>query len=119
MPKQLYVRNTTRDVTIVEHGRFADDIWHKFIGLMGVRELKGGDGLLLRGEQAIHTFGMRIPIDVAYLDAHGFIIHAAHSMPPGRIGPFVWKARNILELPAGFIALTGTREGDQLEIGVR
>lgn len=112
------MRNSTRAVTLVERGQFAGDLWHKLVGLMGVSELLVGDGLLLHGEQAIHTFGMKIPIDVAYLDARGLVLRTLHSMPPGRLGPFLWKSRDILELPAGVFTSTGTREGDQLEIKI-
>lgn len=116
--KRVSVRNTTRSVKLVEHGQFAGDLWHRFVGLMGVSELHFGEGLLLHGEQAIHTFGMKISIDVAYLDERGLVLRILHSMPPGRFGPFVWKSRDILELPAGVFTSTGTREGDQLEIKI-
>ncbi len=86
---------------------------------MGKRTLPDGFGLLLENESAIHTFGMRIPIDVVYLDARGRVLRLTHAMPPARLGPLVRGVRNVLELPIGTLAKTQTQTGDilVLEIG--
>lgn len=112
----LRVFNLTRQTILVERGGVARNIWQRVRGLMGVRELRAGDGLILRGEQAIHTFGMKIAIDVVYLDARGIVLRVIPAMPPSRLGPFIWRARDVLELPAGTLERGQTREGDQLKI---
>lgn len=81
---------------------------------MGKRELSEGFGLLLKNESAIHTFGMRVPIDVVYLDAHDRVVRLTLGMPPARVGPLVRGVRNVLELPVGTLARTNTQTGDQL-----
>lgn len=115
MPR-LQVRNLTRQTVVVEHGRVADTPWSRLIGLMGKRDLREGDGLLLRGEGAIHTFGMRIAIDVLFLDGHGRVLRAISAMPPMRIGPLVRGTQNVLELPVGTIERSRTRTGDVLDL---
>jgi uncharacterized membrane protein (UPF0127 family) len=110
----LRVVNRTRQAILVEEGAIASNLWTRLVGLMGRRTLPRGTGLLLKGEQAIHTFGMFIPIDVLYLDAEQRVVRAVNSMRPSRVGPLVRKARDVLELPAGTLLATGTREGDQL-----
>jgi uncharacterized protein len=116
MTQSLRVLNRTRNTEIVTKGEVAATIWARFVGLMGRRELADGFGLLLRNESAIHTFGMRVDIDVAYLDASGKVVRLTEAMPPARVGPFVRGVRDVLELPSGTLARAQTRVGDQLEV---
>jgi uncharacterized membrane protein (UPF0127 family) len=118
MANTLIVQNLSRGTTLVSDGVVADNYWTRFKGLMGVRSLTDGYGLLLKNESAIHTFGMRLAIDVVYLDAAGAVLCVTRAMPPSRIGPLVRGTRNVLELPIGTLARTNTQQGDQLEIKV-
>lgn len=116
MAKTLRVHNRARHTTLVTQGAVASSLWTRFWGLMGRRELPPGYGLLLENESAIHTFGMRVAIDVVYLDAQAIILRTTAAMPPYHIGPLVRGARNVLELPIGTLARTHTQSGDQLEL---
>lgn len=118
MPRTLHVRNRTKNINLVTTGSVADNPWLRLVGLMGKRSLPEGYGLLLRNESAIHTFGMRIPIDVVYLDRSGNILRVTEAMPPSRLGPLVRGVRDVLELPVGTLARTQTRVGDQLELNL-
>jgi uncharacterized protein len=81
-------------------------------GLLGAPELAVGQCLWLEGSRrllagdAVHTFGIRYPIDVLFCDRRGCILHVVRSLPPGRVSPFVRGARHVVEFPAG------TLEGD-------
>jgi uncharacterized membrane protein (UPF0127 family) len=86
------------------------------LGLMGRRGWQGADGLLLQSCNSIHTFFMRMPIDVLFLDRDDRVLRAA-TVLPWRIGPIAWRARRALELPEGTIARSRTRPGDQLRVG--
>ncbi len=110
----LRVTNRTRQAILVQTGRVAASPWTRLVGLLGRSGLEPGEGLLLRGEQAIHTIGMRFPIDVVYLDREARVLRAIDSMVPLRFGPFLRNSRDVLELPAGTLVATGTREGDEL-----
>lgn len=112
----MRVFNRTRNIPLVTSGEVADNVWTRFVGLMGRRDLPEGFGLLLKNESAIHTFGMRVAIDVVYLDAQGKILRVTDAMPPSRLGPLGRGIRNVLELPAGACARAGTCAGDQLEL---
>jgi uncharacterized membrane protein (UPF0127 family) len=104
--------NQTRNVVLVERGYVAASLWTRLRGLLGRAPLQAGDGLLLRGEKAIHTVGMGYPIDVLFLDRSGQVVHLYHAMPPLRASPYVRRAQDILELPPGVLAKTGTALGD-------
>ena len=112
----MRVLNQTRNAVLVTDGQVAASMWARMRGLLGHAPLKTGEGLLLRGEKAIHTVGMSFPIDVLFLDRNGAIVHLIHSMVPSRFSPFVFRADDVLELPPGTLVQTGTVLGDQLKI---
>jgi uncharacterized membrane protein (UPF0127 family) len=62
----------------------------------------------------IHMFGMRFPIDVAFLSSSGRILALHHSLAPNRLSRPVLRAEGALELPATTLQTTGTRVGDQI-----
>ncbi|MBI3537138.1 MAG: DUF192 domain-containing protein [Chloroflexi bacterium] len=108
--------NQTRAAILVDNGSIAASAWARLRGLLGVKSLARGDGLLLQGEQAIHTIGMRFAIDALFLDKNNRVVRIENAMPPLRLTPFVFRAAQVLELPAGRAAEIGTRVGDQIEI---
>ena len=106
--------NRTRGAVLVENGELAVSAWARLRGLLGHRPLQHGEGMLLRGEKAVHTFGMGFPIDVLFLDRKGHVVHLSHSMVPLRASPLVLNAADVLELPAGTCKSTGTQVGDDI-----
>jgi uncharacterized protein len=115
---KLRAHNRTRNATLVTDGVVADNWWTRLRGLLGHAPLKPGEGLLLRGEKAIHSVGMSFAIDVLFLDRTGCIVHLIPAMPPLRFSPFVARAVDVLELPAGTIRQTGTTVNDQVELEI-
>ncbi|MER7717810.1 DUF192 domain-containing protein [Streptomyces flaveolus] len=81
-------------------------------GLLGRDSIDGA--LLLSPANSVHTFGMRFPIDVAYLDRRLTVI-AVRTMPPGRLGLPRLRARHVLEAEAGAMAGWGVRAGVRVE----
>lgn len=63
----------------------------------------------------IHTFGMRIAIDVAYLDSDGKVVKTVH-MPTMRIGAPVLRARTVIEAEHGAFARWGIQVGNKIEL---
>lgn len=61
------------------------------------------EAIYLRGVRAIHTCFMRVPIDVAFLDARGAVLRVLEQVPPGRLVRGPREAAACLELPAGSI----------------
>jgi uncharacterized membrane protein (UPF0127 family) len=102
------------DRTLATHVEVADSFGARLLGLMFRRGLPAGAGLLLFPCNSVHTWFMRFPIDVLYLDSTGRVVKVVLSMRPWRFGPVVREARQVLELPAG--AATGVEVGDQLTL---
>ncbi|GGT69266.1 hypothetical protein GCM10010256_29510 [Streptomyces coeruleorubidus] len=82
-------------------------------GLLGRDSVDGV--ILLSPANSVHTFRMRIPIDVAYLDRHLRVI-AVRTMRPGRLGMPRLRARHVVEAEAGVMAGWGVREGALVEV---
>jgi uncharacterized membrane protein (UPF0127 family) len=92
----------------------ADGFWLRARGLLGRSRLEEGEGLLLTGCPAIHTVGMRFPIDVAFLDEDGVIMAIYHRLRPNRRTAWHKRAAWALELPEGTLDHTATATGHRL-----
>ena len=83
------------------------------------RGLIGRDGidgaLVLWRTRAIHTFGVRFPIDVSYCDSSMLVLRTA-SVNPNRICLPVLRASSVVEAEAGSFARWGLRPGDIVEV---
>ncbi|MEV6618867.1 DUF192 domain-containing protein [Streptomyces sp. NPDC051051] len=82
-------------------------------GLLGRDAVEGA--LLLSPAGSVHTFGMRMPIDVAYLDRHLTVL-SVRTMRPGRLGLPRPRSRHVLEAEAGVMAGWGVRVGARIEV---
>jgi uncharacterized membrane protein (UPF0127 family) len=110
----MQVINQTRNLPLMTQGRLANTFWQRFWGLMGVKSLAHNEGLILVGDKSIHTFFMKFPIDIVYVDKKFNVLRADSCMPPNRIGPFISQAAYILEMPSDVISTTHTQPGDVL-----
>ena len=111
----LLVKNPQRGTTLGIRVDHADRPWSRLKGLLGRKSLVSGEGLLLSPCRAIHMYGMRFPIDVAFLDQEGFVVATYDGIEPGKRTRVHKDARYALEIPVGTLAETGTRVGDMLE----
>lgn len=85
-------------------------------GLIGRERLRPGEALVIPKCRQVHTFGMRFPIDVVFVDRAGVVVRICRELGPRRLSPFVPRARNAIELAAGTVEMTGTRPQDRIEI---
>ena len=118
-PKSFLVRNRSRGTTVADRVRLADTSRARRTGLLGLAALEPGKGLWIVPTQAIHTFWMRFPIDVVFLDRHWRVRRVYHRLAPFRVTPPVVAARSVLELPAGMLQSTGTAVGDELQFSLQ
>lgn len=91
----------------------AQTAWERTRGLLARPALQGTSGMLLRHTVAIHTVGMRYPLDLVFLDAAGRIIRISAQVPPWRMR---WEAaaKHTLELAAGTCQKIGLEKGMRL-----
>jgi uncharacterized membrane protein (UPF0127 family) len=110
------VRNQTRNTLLVENLEIADNLWTRFLGLMGRQNLPEGQGLWIEPCADIHSCFMRFLFDAVFVDKNGTVLHLVESMPAWRCSKWVKGGRSVLELPAGTIAKTNTQLGDTIVI---
>ena len=100
---------------VCERCTLADSPLTRLRGLLGRDGLDPGEGLLLRPASSIHTFFMRFPIDVVFLDRALVVVAVADRIEPWRAAS-QRGAKAVLELPAGESSRRGISVGDQLTL---
>ena len=111
---RLRVVNLTRNTELASSMEVANSGSKRNKGLLGRESLSPGEGLWIIPCEAVHTFWMRFPIDLVYLDGKKQIAKLTHEVPPWRLSA-CFEAHSVLELPAGTIRNTQTQAGDALE----
>lgn len=81
-------------------------------GLLGVQELGKREGCYLAPCRAIHMLGMRVAIDVIWLDQRGRVLRVDTEVLPGWTIRMCPGAYGALELKAGVAAAIGCKPGD-------
>ena len=92
-------------------------------GLSGRSDLRSGKGMLFvfdtDGTWGIWMKDMQFPIDIVWVDVFGTVVTVAENVAPDTY-PKVFNpsapARYVLELPAGFTAEQGIKEGSIIKI---
>lgn len=108
------VFNLTRQVVIAERVEVADRGAKRRKGLLGRDGLGPGEGLWIVPCESVHTFGMRFPIDLIYLDRKKRVRKVKSGVPAWRLSA-CFSAHSVMELPAGAVRSSKTEPGDMLE----
>ena len=82
-------------------------------GLLGRDDLEGA--LVLRPCRQVHTLRMRFPVDVAFCDRDGFVLHVT-TLAPWRLSRPVPRAYFAIEAHAGAFERWKLVVGDIVEI---
>ena len=106
--------NRTRGTVVAERVERATSFFGRLRGLLGRSALPQGHALAIRPCTSVHTFFMRFPIDVLFLDRSGTAIRALPEVRPFRATGIHLAAAEAVELPAGTLLRTRTVAGDFL-----
>jgi hypothetical protein len=115
---KTFVFNRTRQAYLATDLSVADTHWSRFCGLMlkDASNFQKGQGLWIVPSRGVHTFAMRFPIDVIYLDKAKRVVHLEPGLKPWRMAAVKLQAASVLELPGDTLGASGTTIGDELEI---
>src|SRR5438876_12044931 len=96
-----YAFNRTREAYLATQLRIAETHWSRFRGLMcaDASSFHAGRGLWLVPSRGVHTFAMRFPIDVLYLDRETTVLHLVQNPKPWREASTPTNAISDLEPP--------------------
>ena len=110
----IKILNMTRAVVLAHRVEVADSGAARRKGLLGRNGLAPGEGLWIVPCESVHTFAMRFPIDLIYLDRHKKVKKVRSGVPPWRLSACL-SAHSVVELASGTVQMTQTKAGDQLE----
>lgn len=103
--------NKTNNREIASSFYLADNPLKRMKGLLGRKSLDKGKAMVIRPCSGIHTFFMRFPIDVLFIDKESKVIKTLCDVKPFAISPILAAAKIVIELPAGTIKQSNTSEG--------
>ncbi len=111
----MKIINQSSGASLAQDVATADKPLARIIGLLNRQELLPGQGLIIGPCNSVHTFFMRFPIDVVFVDKNNKIIKAINSLRPFRATGIYFFSTLVIELPAGTLEKTGTCCGDTLK----
>ncbi len=112
----MKVIQKTRQTIFAENAIIAKIPLKRMIGLLSRSSFEPGEALIIKPCNSIHTFFMRFPIDVLFVDANNRITKTISGMRPFRISGIYLNALFTIELPAGTLERTSTQTGDYITI---
>jgi hypothetical protein len=71
----------------------------RLLGLACLERERAGGGLLIPRCASVHTFGMRFPLDLYFLQAGGAVVSCRLAVPPRRLAS-CRAASAVLEIPS-------------------
>jgi uncharacterized membrane protein (UPF0127 family) len=84
-------------------------------GLLGRDGMAAGSALVITRCNAVHTFGMRFRIDVAFVDRQGLVRKVVEDLAPWRIA-LSPLATTVIEFPAGALKNGVLMPGDRVSL---
>src|SRR3954466_2266521 len=96
MNDKRYVFNHTRRAFLAHDVTVANTHLKRLVGLLFTRAsaFMPGRGLWIVPCHGVHTFGMRFPIDVLYLDEDYTVVHIDEIVPAWRVTRLVLNAKS-------------------------
>ena len=109
------IENLRNGRIVASHVIAAFDSASRRTGLLQHKGFAEGSALIIAPSNAIHTFFMKFPIDLAFFSKSGRVVKVCAAVPAWRLAGAL-RAFGVIELPAGSLARSDTRTGDQLVI---
>lgn len=114
MMMRLYSKKTTK--TLIPKLEVATSFWARSKGLLGRHELPADQALWIQRCNSIHTFFMKFPIDLVFVDRKMVVKKTMSRVKPNRIVlPVLW-ASSVIELSPGFLENNPITVGEQLHV---
>ena len=112
----IKITNLSKNQILAEDVILSTSFFKRLKGLLGYKSIGKNQAIILRPANSIHTFFMRFPIDVLFVDRNNIVIKTVSNMVPFRATAIYFKSLVVIELPSGMISTTQTAEGDYLQI---
>src|SRR5436190_22113555 len=117
-PGALVLRREDDGEVLCERCVVADTTFRRLRGLLGRRDLRPGEGIVLRPGWSIHTAFLLFSIDVAFVDPDQVVLKVVKNLKPFRAS-VCRGARDVVELSAGEAERRSLKPGDRLAWAAR
>lgn len=112
---KLHIRNLTKGTVLANRADIADTSSKRQVGLLKHTGLVEGEGLWIVPCEGVHSFFMKFPIDVVFINKKRVVTKVRPNMVRNRLA-LSMRAHSTIELPVGMIEKSRTARGDQLEL---
>ena len=92
--------NVTQRKVLAKKVRYCNRFFSRLKGLLGT-EPDPDEACWLIPCNMVHTFGLRYPIDILFLNKKNEIISVIQNLKPNRLSPFVPTAHSVVEFASG------------------
>ena len=107
---------TRESRVVVAHCPRASSFFSRLRGLLGRDSLGADTALLIDRCGAVHTVGMRFPLDLIFIDSAWQVTRIVRNVPPGKLMVTGgWHASRVYEIEAGKVCLEDLKKGDLLQ----
>lgn len=110
----MRIINKTGGRVAAEKAESARSFVSRLVGLIGRESLDPSNALVIPECRHVHTFFMRFPIDIVFLNGENVVVRVAEGVKPWRFSVFCRDAVAVVEMAAG--AAAGIRVGDVLSL---
>lgn len=93
----------------------ADSFFSRLLGLMGKKEMKDNQALLITKCNSIHTFFMRFNMDAVFVDKNMTVKKAVKSIKPCSVAA-EWSSSAVLEFMSKGNEITLVGENDKIKV---
>lgn len=108
--------NSSKNISFADKVEVAENFWSRLIGLLGRNSLNNGTALWIARCPSIHTFFMKFPIDVVFVDTSLKVCACYKNVRPWRLILPVHGASSVFECSIGAISRGQVEKGDQLHV---
>ncbi|OQW49910.1 MAG: hypothetical protein A4S09_11730 [Proteobacteria bacterium SG_bin7] len=114
---KLLLKRKNNHLVIADHVEIASTIVQRVIGLLGKSEFTEGKALWIQRCTSIHTFFMRFPIDVVFVDKELKVCKVVQNIKPFRLANSYFCGHSVFEFSSPHPVLKELQPGDTLYVG--
>ena len=112
----MKIYNSTQKNLIADDVKVANTFIARTLGLITKKIIAESEVLVIKPCNSIHTFFMKFPIDVLFVDANDEIVALYENVKPWRILPIHFNSLYVVELKAGQISAKKIVKHDIIQI---
>lgn len=110
------LRNATTGNIVATRIDALSTFFQRAVGLLTRTSMRPDEGVWITPCKAIHTIGMRVPIDVIFVDRNSRVVSVVCDVRPNRFLLSCRDASGVIELGRGALHEVDLMPGDQLEL---